>query len=802
MPTAQDYTLPTPGATTPEDSDSIVGWVNDCTMEAYQYRQKFEPGWDNCYRYYLGKFYDTNIDGISLLTDARVEQITSNRILIINAALAATQMQQSPKVRLSPRESLEPATYYFNTQVDVKPNPLLMQVMKQIGPDALMPQPDPNDPNKTVPPRALNKQEVAVLETAITQSEQIEQQSQGVNAGWVPSEILVGVTDRVAAEAVQTVFDAKWDESGCDKHITENILNNGIFGHQGLVYEFEEERQRHLLRNPEPFRLFIDPTATTIDAAHYVVFDQVLSVDQACAIYPDLEEEIIEHGNVGLQATPGFTMRQPFLYTYMNFRRPMVVLRTMWIRWQKYPLTAQEAEAKGLVELRTDTVAAAPQCTCGAGEDAKAEDHEPDCACRTGYEAIDSLSNENQPQQSQLPADSTDILSQTEQGDEKDDVRSVDEEQGQDSSPAQLSPQAEEASGNEVPVQDQPDMGGTDGNLQTRQYFILVATGEETDPTKENWPTRSGIRQIRILGGDKVEDKECEFADIPICMNKNDHTPFCIYGMGEPEKLIGLQRALNNVLSDAINHLKQHSEPPEYMSQSTYDALQEAGQDAYTGVAGRQYVIPDDIWVAMNGNVRLIGEVAPVSADVWRVLDYITKTMDEISGHNEVMQGRASASWSGEAIKALQGAATGVVGLKSRNTEEMIKSLVHLMIPMLVHRMTPEDWGKYVSKYPVHVLYALQERAKLLDVDIEVEISSGTGLRKQMDQASDLQLYDRKLLSPITMLEAANKNPKVEAQNWATWNREMAQSAGMVPQPTQGTEQPQQAPQQPQPQPQ
>jgi hypothetical protein len=407
-------------------------------------------------------------------------------------------------------------------------------------------------------------------------------------------------------------------------------------------------------------------------------------------------------------------------------------------------------------------------------------------------ESLDALSSDTEP-----PAMSAPDVGTLSTGDEDETKEVPVEQEGGTDSPVDTG-----SEGAELPAE-QESLETPDGDSQsvpaignTTQKYFLIETGEETDPTKENWPTRSGIRQIRILGDEKVEDRECEFADIPIAMNKNEHTPFCIYGMGEPEKLIGLQRALNNLLSCAINHLKQHGEPPEFIAESVYNAMQEAGQDAYTGIAGRQYVIPDDIMNAVNGNVRILGEVAPVPPDFWRVLDYITKTMDEISGHSEVMQGRASAGWSGEAIKALQGASTGIVGLKSRFTEEMLKSLVHLMVPMLVYRMTAEDWGRYVSKYPVHVLYALKEKAKLLDVDISVEISSGTGLRKQMDQASDLQLYDRKLLSPITVLEGANKNPKVEMQNWSLWNKQMAQSQG-VPQPVPGQEQqqPQQQPQ-------
>jgi hypothetical protein len=838
--------------TTPGDATRNAAFIDNLFTECHEWRTAFglPDQWDINFRYFWGRFDD--IYG-GQRNDYEIERLTANRIQVVTISVSAIQMEQSPKVRISPRESLEPGVPYINTSIQAPPSPMLDMLFKTLPAETLMPHADAT--GKQVPPRPLTAQEQRMVEEAIQFGDQYEAQT-GMPTP-VPPELLVSITDRVAAEATQTVFDAMWQENGCDRRVIENVLNNAIFGHQFLVLQFDAERCRFILRNPEPHRVFMDPTATCVEDAHYAGFDDVLSEDEAVSRYPKIASKVRAFSNSNAITPAGFEYRQPYLYSTIAFRRKMLVVRKAWLRHQPFAYTPEQAIARGLVRQEI-TQELEPQCFCGMGKDAPSTEHAMDCPCAAlDVSAAQIIAPEDldyvDPQASDLEA-------QLVPGDEQPgggDIRggTLDEapqpegaaHEQQEMPVQEGAAQAGEANESAEAQGDTPgageddaaapaagdgapdhaeDMGGGGGEgdreqgamageahdgafagqdaggtdlvpledaalgvveppthlIIDRPYYVLAETGEKTEPGAPNWPCRYGIRELVIINREVVADGECKDADIPLCLNRNIPLPYGYAGQGEPERLEGLQRAVNNLLTDVVNHVKTHSEPPEFMPTSVVQELDDALRDTYVGQSGRRIEVPDDIWAACGGRPQFVGEVPQMPPDTWRLLEMAIRLIDDVSGHSEVLQGKASPSWSGEAIQALQGAAKGVIGFKSKNTETMLERLAMLMVHR-ISQMPLAEWQKRCSKFPPHVLYALHAHAKTMNCDFSAEISSGGGYRKQVEQMNNAQLFDRGALSKTTLLEDANKNPKIERQNKLREAREdaMAQAQGGMP---------------------
>src|SRR5262249_3667613 len=96
--------------------------------------------------------------------------------------------------------------------------------------------------------------------------------------------------------------------------------------------------------------------------------------------------------------------------------------------------------------------------------------------------------------------------------------------------------QATDEAGN--PITD--EMGQPSMTQPTRQayYFPGQYDNEATETVPDNegdegatmthpqWPMRYGIRQVTIVGTTVIDDRECEWPEIPVVVNRNISIPF------------------------------------------------------------------------------------------------------------------------------------------------------------------------------------------------------------------------------------------------------------------------------------
>jgi hypothetical protein len=753
---AGSFILPTLGTVTIDNEAEVVSILDGRVLESSDSRREYEHQADSNLQFYAGIQWSSD-------TPENTVRVTVNRILNAIIAQAAVQTEETPKIKFTPRESLEPPRYYLNTNLDAPPMPELTMLMDSLPAETRLPWLDEATGEMQLP-RALTNQEVQIIEQAITLSAQAAMQLG--REPTIPADVLVGINDRIAAESLQTIVDAKWDECDGDFKIGENLLYSGIVGWQWLLFEWDDDNHTPILKNVPFLQVHIDPLATDVRDAQYVIYDQVISADEASALYPDLESEIRAAAAPGQVQPAGSDYRQAAIYGAVNFRRDMLTLRTAWLRNQPKPLTVQEALERQLVTTETLTEEKPTICTCGSGLGVPMSQHAEGCECREGYTAspMDGLVAEAPEMITDEEAMNPEVV------------------------PVEGAP-AEEVT---PPEEQLPPATKTTEKV----VYKLVKTGAEVEEGKEGWPTRPILRQIRTIVSHVVDDRECEFVDVPICLNINIPIPFSPYGQGEPERLKGLQVAINSILSDMIAHWDFHGRPAEVVPQSVNDMLPEYAREAYTHMPGTKFVVPDDLLVRLGGKLGITIDPPQLPPDGWRLLELLIKLFDDASDESEVLQGRAAPGWSGEAIASLQSAAKGAIGWKSRRTERLIKYLAKLISGAIVNRMPTEAKAVFMSKYPPQVWNALDTKIRNLEADVSISIASGSGAKRQAEQASDLSLYDRKVLSKTSLLESVGKDPAIERLNLLKEAREDASAMAQTPPGTQPVPAGQQQPQQ------
>ncbi len=324
-----------------------------------------------------------------------------------------------------------------------------------------------------------------------------------------------------------------------------------------------------------------------------------------------------------------------------------------------------------------------------------------------------------------------------------------------------------------------PEPGPGPAQPQVAQVYQLP-NGESTQPGSPNWPVKPGIRMIRVLANNVVEDAPCPYPEIPVVLNVNIPLYASPYGQGEPERLAGLQRMIDDVLTDMRTHYDYNSFPVQIVPQSVVDAMPVGARNLYVK-PHEKLVVPDDIYTQLGGKISVTQAPPPVNADAWRLLQLLIELHDKEAQHAEVLQGEAASGWSGAAIQHLQDAAKGAIGFKSRRAETMLKQLARLMAFAIVNFMTPGEWAQISSKYPVQVWYAMHERIKRMDLQVEVEITSGSGIQKSQDQDQVLTDFRAGLVSRRTAMKKLGFNPRVELQNMVEEQREL--SPPVPPQP-------------------
>jgi hypothetical protein len=315
----------------------------------------------------------------------------------------------------------------------------------------------------------------------------------------------------------------------------------------------------------------------------------------------------------------------------------------------------------------------------------------------------------------------------------------------------------------------------------TSVRFILP-DGTDTTPEMPTWPMRPAIREICLIGDVLAHDRQAEYADIPVGMMINKPVPGTPYGQGEPAHIEPLQMAVNGVISDLVNYCSYFGTPPLVVPQSVADKLPGFKDGVYGSMAGQRWTVPDDLMEKYKGMLAAFLPPAQLPNDLIEFLQLLLQLIDREANNADVLNGISPAGRSGEAIDSLAAMARGPIAWKASSVERYLRSLGRLMLHTYRTRLGPEDCARIVGKYPVQVWYAIHDRIKSTEFDVSIELAalSGQAKAKKKEEAATLYGQGQGPLSETTLLEAFERDPKVERQNKIREAKEKAEDATKV----------------------
>lgn len=762
--------LPPPKAQMdPADADAFLNFANGFVSECINaFRGDLDQARRN-YNLYLGNHW------LTVAPDESARYVF-NRIKSIIMAHAAIQTGQRPEITFTERQSGEQGLCYIDTRelAKLQITPDIGAILSRIPPECL--HDDPANPLSN--PQPLPKEVYAIIEQAIEQGKMLTEQAAMADVPAppvIPPELICEVNDNTATEALQLLFDAKWEECNADYFVLTDSFFCGIVGWQHMYYRWDKAAQNHTLYNCEFPQVFVDPTRMDISQAAVAIWDYYMSAEQAIAEYPEFQQVVRDNWQAGMPMPAGtFNYTPANIYQQANYFREMGAIRFMWLRNQPYPMDPAEALRQGLIVQgleEVSNVAATGAAGAGDNADAGGAQETPESG---GQGAVDS-GGTGQPQQPADAGERPDMGTQSDGG----------ESPGAGAGTQGGSVDEDAVSGAVGGVG--AVAGAAAGLAQShRPAFLLVVNGQPAHAVKPwdaDWPMRRGIREIVIIANTLVADRECADPEIPLTHNVNfpKRGPT---GQGTPEDLEMMNGALNQILSDLIHQVTTGSFPSYIIPESVQKQRQEIGQTAYIK-PGTVLTAPDMLFEQFKGELIKTLEPGQVSADLWKFLQQLLDLIDKQGDMASVLQGATNPGMSGKLFADASAAAQTSIMFRSKRVEMMLKHLAKLMVGGIM-QMSPEDCAAVIRKYPVYVWYAIHKwwKSGHFAYDIAAEITSGGGATKQTKanqlvaaSAQGVQVSQPRLLKALEVDSDANLKEIVE------WDRKMAQA--MPQQPTQ-----------------
>lgn len=736
--------LPPIGEPARSGDEDLVSYLQGLAEEATFARNRWDPIVTN---------------NVNVFTYGDVEPPDDDEIIlpeIQNAVIVGVNVmtKEAPTVTLEPVETGEPPTYYaaipphrvgewLPTGATVSVDPMTLQpvVSPTLPPECLGIDPLTGQPfdaaGNEIEPAPLNEDQADLLMSrAVTRAVAPVLPPNFIRPNW-----LVSLDDDLVSDVYQSMFDVLWARGEFDLRIRENLLDTCVQGWAGMLFEFDDEGKRPILRHVPIKQLYIDPTVRGVHDAAYAGYDYVLDAAEAKALYPALAEKIDYCAATGQPDHPDGTGSLSAA-SNRDFRRKMVVLRTFWLRNQPITLTEQEAVERGLVDEREVealppediddvlggldfTGLSAPDVTYSGGDDQDTDAAVPD-AGDAGPSAGDPGSGDEDLQPDSDPALSAGVESGLAQGGEVPDAI--------------------------VPA------------IPMRVAYFLAGTDEEVAPGDANWPIRLVIREIRTIATEVVSDRECEHADIPLLLNVNIPLPTSEpFGLGEPYRLYPLQKAQSRFLRNMVDHTDYYGAPVEVLSESMYETL---GEDAkeFGLRAGQRLRVPDAQYLAAGGKIVATLEPPAMPPALPTTYGLLKQEMNDSSGNRETLEGRANPQIkSGRQYEMMLGQAASLVGFRSQRTGDMIKQAALLLRYCMATRLTPEDFHKVYSKIPLHVMKAAHAKGRDAEWDTKVQVGTSGGAQ-QAKESMAIQLFGSQLISKQTAQERASIDSRIEDQ--------------------------------------
>jgi hypothetical protein len=537
---------------------------------------------------------------------------------------------------------------------------------------------------------------------------------------------LVKDDDDLVKDISKAVFDVLWQRGQVDLRVRQNLHRNAVHGWSVMLFEFDDDAVKPILRHLPVKQVYMDPTVEDIADASYAGYDLWVDADEAKALYPKLAEKIELYAVKGQPTQQGGTTELAQTNN-RDFRRRGVLMRVMWLRNQPIPLTTEEAIARKAIDQRdVEVIPDADEVFAGVdfGQEAgdgsvqEAEAADPDSTSSTA-----------------VPGDAAPA---------GDDAGEMGEGLSEGSPGGEAAPPM-------VPA------------LPTRPALFLPDTDEEITPEHGEWPHRYCIRQITIIANAVAEDRECEFPDIPLLHNVNIPLPTGEpFGYGEPQRLYPLVKAESRFLRKLVAHVDYYGNPIQTISDGMATLMGEDLKDI--GEPGALIKVPDDQWKQVGGKIAVNVDPPMLPPAVIDAFGLLKRELQDQGGNKEVLEGRTNSQIkSGKQYEAMAASAASQIGFKSQRAGDMVERLARFLLHAAYTRMTPEQFHKIYSKIPLACMKHIHARGRDVEWNLKVSVQPGSGSEFNKKQQA---LAERQagLISDETYYEETSRDPRIEMQ--------------------------------------
>jgi hypothetical protein len=359
--------LPRPG----EDNATLASGINQLVEETSRdpFRLRWSQQCDRGMQLYLGEHFYTPVPSGQVYAEGVIDykwvedagdpgeiRLVINRVLNIVLSLNAIQSADPPEITFTPRETGAAPRYFLAVN-----RPEAQELANELQQQGV-------DPEAELSETAAEwvRQRIADSRMEWIQAMQMGEQ---VDKPDLPPEVLCEVSDRTQAEALKIVFDGMAEECGFLAAYQENNLNKNIMGVQPLLVEFSDDTKTFALTNIHPKQWFPDRIKVQSDQWNYAIYDEPIDAGEAKAKWPAIADKIEQASAEGsLQWQQSGQYDHGAIYGD-SFQRPMLVVRTAWLRNQPYPMAEEEAIAAGVASIEEGVEPSpCPQCQGIASE--------------------------------------------------------------------------------------------------------------------------------------------------------------------------------------------------------------------------------------------------------------------------------------------------------------------------------------------------------------------------------------------------------------------------------------------------
>lgn len=576
------------------------------------------------------------------------------------------------------------------------------------------------------------------------------------------------IDDKAVSDMAQTALDGLSEAEEDGAVIAENVLNKAVFGHQPVFFQWDKDRHSYTITNPPIRNVWIDATKTLIGRADWIMFDHVISVDEAKLRYPKFAAAFEEAKQTGRFNDTG-TGSGSQIFQTTDFGRGMVTVRTLWERNVMYPMTEREVRRFGgaakSYTLPTGATYIGPTHKCVGGIDCTGEIHGQDSQPVTFVTWI--LTDEDgQPQMTVAPDDDVDTVGpsvEDEHGESDGDQAQIEAKIGADRA-------ADAADDIQSSGLDEPGVAvpATPSPIPTTAPAVFQSTPITTGPDQPNWPKIAGIRQVQVLRGVNriILDQRCPYLDFPFAWNRNIPIINRPWGLGEAARLEGLQQFINKLATILYNIVRYYQYPVEFWPKSLLKELEDKGISSNSR-PGRKVGVADqnfDKWLG-GGKQGFAQYPPPVPQMYIDLLDKALVEFEKLSGQTDVQRGVAPYSGaSGEAIGKLQGAANSVSAFKAKSTMQMLTRLARLKLDAMVKWLPESEWARFNGALSLPAIRECLKRMDYIEWDIRVHVG-GVDPDRQMKIEQAKEARQQGDLSRETYLRVSGLVDDPEREN-------------------------------------